>query len=362
MKIGILTWHKELNHGAVLQAYASQCILSELGVKSVMLDYIANEDNMDQTFSKKASRLLKKLNIQALKTRYKLKKWNNDKANAFENFRKSKCNLGNMYNVEKGLDKVLIGSDMVFDFYEGYNPFMYGKDVKSDYIFSYAACFGYATKTLLDNYSNKDEIIYYIKKLKAVAYRDDNTGEILREVCGIQNPVKTIDPVLLYGFREEQKKWNEHNWKTRRYVLIYSYTYNMDSKNEVEKIKEFAKVRNLEIISVGYLHLWCDECVNADPKEFVELFANAEFVFTDTFHGTIFSLTFSKQFLVLIRNNAFKIKDIMSSLGLEKYLQGSIDDKIEFLKSNPLNYKNINKKIDELRMVSKGYINQQIES
>lgn len=79
MKIGILTWHKECNHGAVLQAYASQEMLKKLGANPVMLDYIANDNNMDNAFGKRLKRAIKRLKPDALKVRKMLPEWNDEK-------------------------------------------------------------------------------------------------------------------------------------------------------------------------------------------------------------------------------------------------------------------------------------------
>ena len=195
--------------------------------------------------------------------------------------------------------------------------------------------------------------------MDAISYRDDNTGKILKECCGI-NGMKAIDPVLLYGFSKEKNMWNKHRWDKQKYILIYSYSYNMNNTKEVRDIKKFAKENNLKIISVGYDHPWCDEVVNADPCEFVELFNNASYVVTDTFHGTIFSLALNKQFCVTIRNNAFKVLDILKDLDIDPKLNAKIYDKLIYLTNKHLNYNDINLKIEELRLKSIKYLEDNI--
>ena len=269
-------------------------------------------------------------------------------------------NVGKIYNDgNNDIDIAVIGSDMVFDFFEGYNPFMYGKDVNAKRIISYAACFGYTTVDSFEAYENKEEIISLLKDMNAISYRDDNTGIILKECCGI-NGMKVIDPVLLYGFSKEKIMWNKHGWDKQKYILIYSYSYNMNKTKEIRDIKKFAKENNLKIISVGYDHPWCDEVVNADPCEFVELFNNATYVVTDTFHGTIFSLILNKQFCVIIRNNAFKILDILKDLDIDPMMNNNIYDKLIYIKNKNLDYKKINFKIEKLKLKSTKYLEDNI--
>ena len=361
MKIGILTWSKVVNHGAVLQAYATREVLKKMGCTPVMLDYQANRQGQQTKLGYKLRHIGNKLTFHAIKVRKMFTQWMSDKQEEFDAFRYSELSLGDFYYVDQQLDATIIGSDMVFDFFEGYNPFMYGKDVLSPIIFSYAACFGYTTEKSFDSFSQKGEICTYLKKMDGISYRDDNTGKILKNCCGINNAVKVIDPVLLYGFKNEYTTWDSFKWKQRKYVLIYAYTYNMDKSKEVQAICSFAKERELEIISVGYIHSWCDESINAGPKEFVELFKYAQYVFTDTFHGTVFSLTFEKQFCTIVRNNAFKLQDLMDMLGLANRLNASISKEITMLITQPIDYTKVNTCLYHLRQKSLKYICDQLK-
>lgn len=360
MEIGVLTWHKTINHGAILQAYALQNVFKNLGHNVIELDYNRKNDNMDDAFFKKVQRKFKRFNYYGLLSKTKLPNWEKFKKQKFEKFRKENFILGKMYNEEK-IDVVAIGSDMVFDFYEGYNPFMYGKDVNANFIFSYAACFGYVTEELFSKYSNKDEVINLINKLDGISYRDNNTEMILKKCCNIKECTKVIDPVLLYGFNKERKLWADNNWKEKKYLLIYSYTYNMDNNKEVKAIKKFAQKKGLDIVSVGYFHPWCDKNINADPKEFIELFENAKYIVTDTFHGTVFSITFNKQFATLVRNNAFKIIDLLKDLELESRANNDIDKSLIDLESNPIDYAKVNKIIEVLRKKSMNFIKEKLK-
>ena len=350
--IGILTWHKTINHGAILQAYALQEVLKTYGFNVVVLDYNREAKRYNYTKIDRIKAIFKKLNINKIKIKMNQHQFLNIKNQKFETFKNKYLCLGKVYNDESNnIDIAVIGSDMVFDFFEGYNPFMYGKDVKAQKIISYAACFGYTTINSFENYEHRDEIVSLISKMDAISYRDDNTGEILNKCCHVSG-TKVIDPVLLYGFSLEKEKWNVHNWNNKNYILIYSYDYNMNKSKEVKSIKRFAEENGLKIISVGYNHPWCDEVINADPCEFVEIFNNATYVVTDTFHGTIFSLIFGKQFCVTIRNNAFKVLDILKDLNINPQLGIGIYDKLAELKNNPLDYSKINLLIEKYRKKS----------
>ncbi|MBQ7140959.1 MAG: polysaccharide pyruvyl transferase family protein [Bacilli bacterium] len=360
MTVGILTWYKSLNHGAILQAYASQQFLKENNCDSLLLDYDRNINIMESNYEK-FKRRLSYMNISHLLMKTKQKNWNKEKKILFEKFINSNMNVGMKYYEYDNIDKVMIGSDMVFDFYEGYNPFMYGKNVNSKYIFSYAACFGYTTPKSFEKFEKNEEIISLIKKMNGIGYRDNNTNDILINNCNINSAIKNIDPVLLYGFEKEKKIWNNNGWKNKKYILIYSYQSNLNKKNEYKYIQKIAKEKNLELISVGYYHPWCDKNINADPKEFVELFSNAKYVVTDTFHGLVFSIIMNKQFSIIVRNNSFKILDLLNDLNIKFNNNESIEKKIERMCNNEIDYSIINKQLNKLKENSKEYLLNQIK-
>lgn len=362
MRVGILTWSKSINHGAVLQAYASQELIRAMGCTPVMLNYTRNIDNLDSRLIRKIQLLTGKLNYEYIIVKRMLPSWNKEKKRVFEEFQRNKIDWGDYYNIEQKLNGVMIGSDMVFDFYEGYNPFMYGKEIQAPYCFSYAASFGRTTESLFEKSIHKDEIVNLLQRLDGLGFRDDNTKRILSSQCGIYHATKTIDPVLLYGFSNEIHKWDSGKWKDKKYILVYSYTFNMDRKDEVSQIVSFAKKNNLKVIAVGYPHRWCDESINASPEEFLEMFANAEFVITDTFHGVVFSLITNRQFGVIIRDNSFKVCDVLKEVGLDGVWKEELPDRLMNLTNNPINYRAVNHRISELRKQSSAYLTEQIHA
>lgn len=315
MKVGILTWYQAKNHGAVLQTYASCCVLRELGVEPVVLNYSWNLDGANKN---SILNVLKKISLSKLIWKYKERKFFREKENIFGEAVKELLPLGDYYYNENNLDAIYIGSDMVFDITQGYNPYMYGYGVSANYIFSYAACFGYTTIEKLESHPHKDVIVESLKSLKSIGYRDKNTRDICA-YCGVESSlVENVDPALMYNFKREIVEWDTGKWSKRNYILIYSYASNMNAQEEVFAIREIAFEENLEVISCGYFHDWCDESICADPREFVEMIKHARYVITDTFHGTIFALNLHKKFASIIRGNGFKLRYLLESCGFEK--------------------------------------------
>lgn len=359
MKAGIITWHKEINHGAVLQAYATQCFLEQHGHDAVLLDHQRSEISMDDRPSEKLARWSKKLTPSKIRTVLETRKWNREKALVFRSFRERYIHQGGSYSDQQDLDIAIVGSDMVFDFYEGYNPYVYGFGIDAPKIISYAASFGYTTHELLLHCEHRDEIRNGIAGMTAVGCRDENTMQLVRELVPSIEPVKTIDPVLLYGFAEEASTWGKSSNFGKPYILIYSYSFNMDSRDEIAAIRKLAKDLNCVVVSIGYWHPWCDYNVNADPEQFVRLFADALFVVTDTFHGTVFSIIFEKQFRTVIRKNSFKVRDLLDDLSATSFIAKNPCD-IEIAVRKPVDFGPVSAKLTAMRSSSARFLLDQV--
>lgn len=330
-KIGILTWYKAINHGAVLQTYASCMMIKNLNCIPIVLDY---DWDLSEAYKKNWRSILGKFNIKKIVWKIRVKKFYSTKEKLFSDFRDKYLPLGRFYLKEENMTVVYIGSDMVFDLSEGYNPYMYGINVPAPYIFSYAASFGYTDLKKFIQHKHHNEIKNAISKMKSIGYRDDNTKEICTYCSKDVNLVENIDPVLAYGFEKEINQWDSEKWNNKKYLLIYAYESTMNDIYEVNKIKEIAYKEGLEVISCGYYHSWCDKCVNANPKEFIEMIKYAKYVVTDTFHGTVFSLIMHKQVCVIVRRNGFKIKHLLNSCGMSKLIASETNDIEKILHMN----------------------------
>jgi hypothetical protein len=335
MKAGILTWYKALNHGAVLQAYATQMVLQELGHECGMLDYdrkVVSQQSTMTIFKKKIRSMLP----WEYDYRKKLKLFEDEKRELFDKFIEEKLTVFGNYSNTK-VDIAIIGSDMVFSLGQGYNPYMFGKGVLADKLISYAASSGGSKVELAKKMGVEEEISNQLKLFDAIGCRDHETEQFVRALSGRTDVKRNIDPVLLFGFEKELTSWDSLRWsKHSPYILLYSYTGNMDSTKEIEEIREFARKNHLCIVSCGYYHPWCDENIDASPQEFLEMVKNSEYIITDTFHGTVFSLIAKKPFVSIIRGNGFKLKTLLCESGMDDRIAGPSNSLIGVL----------NKKID----------------
>lgn len=336
MKIGILTWHKALNHGAVLQAYATQNFLKSNGYDSIILDYKRKVVNQQSRLLINWQRM-KKLFNGALKDRKYVEEMDARKRALFNDFITENLKCGELYSKEH-LDCTIVGSDMVFSLIQGYNEYMFGIGVNTDRIFSYAASAGGTKLSLVEKMNVKEQIKNSLEKFSSVGYRDLETKQLLENIGIQQNMHETIDPVLLYGFETEKNTWDTMKWERHKpYLLVYAYHGFLNDKKECKQIEKYAQENNLKIVSCGYYHSWCNENINAGPKEFLEMFKHAQYVVTDTFHGAVFSIICRKKFVSIVRNNGFKLRYLLQCCQLNDRIADN-SEKIYSILCNDIDY------------------------
>ena len=361
MKAGIITHYDVHNHGAHLQLYALSSQLKELGFEAKALRYKKNYDFMGHTLDKKYSISLRSIPTYVKylfangigKTLYNMKK-----RKTLGAFREEKQLVGEYYSEATNLDAVVIGSDEIFSIEPGLNPCFFGMGVPCDKIISYAGCFGPTTKEFIKEHSAEEFIEAGLKRIDKISVRDQNSFDIVKEYSD-KKPTLVCDPVLLYDFSAEIAKAKEKKVR-KKYCVVYSYDKNMNDEETVSQIKSYAKRHGLKIYSIGFYHKWCDKSINVSPLEMFEWFANAEAVFTDTFHGTVVSLVSQAQFYTKVGENKNKLRFLLEQYDVTERQVKSFEEAEEVSK-NPLDYKIVNKKAQQIREKALAYLKSALE-
>ena len=366
-KTGIITHHDVHNHGAHLQLFALSRVLGTLGYDAKALRYRKNYDFMAENASKKYN-----IGLSSIPTyvKYLIQKgagrtlYNMKKRNILKKFRENQSLVGEYYSNAKDLDLVVIGSDEIFSIEPGLNPWFFGMGVPCDKVISYAASFGSTTKEFIDKKHAEEFIAAGIKRLSACSVRDMNSQSIVGALSG-KDPLIVCDPVILYGYIEEIAKARarmEKKKKKGKYILVYSYDNTMNEKENVAKIKAYAKAKGMKLYSVGFYHKWCDKNINVDPIDIFDWFVNAEEVITDTFHGAVLSIvTNSTVFVKLKPTNRNKLLWLMKEYGLEGRV---LDDFSELSKvaESAIDFDKVNAMVAEKRTLSLNYLKEAIKN
>lgn len=324
MKIGILTHYNVINNGATLQMYALKNWLEQKGHKVFILTYKKNFDYSEET-AKKYNFSVK--NLFFIFKSYFIK---GSPALFFHKIRKHrlfkkfiKKNF-TFLDYTEPLDAVVVGSDEVFSLEVGCNKMMYGHGLNTKLLISYAPSFGQTDYNLIKKRECEETIISGLKKFDFLSVRDEYSRETLLKLAPFKCEI-VCDPVILFDFSTTHSNMRIPK---QNYILLYSYDKNLNSSEEVEVIKKYAKENNMKIVSAGTYHKWCDKSLICNPLQWIELFRNAKEIITDTFHGAVLSMITQKKALFLRQSiNSNKLTSLVTEFNLLDFLVDSIDYK-----------------------------------
>lgn len=384
MKIGIVTYVKCDNYGAELQAYALQKKLNDWGYNAEVLDLEKQKKNLV------SSRVVRKAIINRYRqfglfegtkavfrlildkyAVYKSNKSNSDKLeerhalfssffNEFIRHSDRYYSLADLYNVDLPYDTYIAGSDQIWNYMQ--------TDYLDVYFLKFANRFNarkiayagsFSVPTIPDDL--KSTYGELIKNLDYISVRELDAQKIV-EFCSGRTAEVVLDPTFLLTKEEWIKNIGiRRKFADGKYVLIYTlsgsrYIYNL-AKNiasrlgvEVINIKSnFSRVKE----DSGILHYY-----DIGPREFVSLFENAEYVITDSFHGTAFSINFNIPFTTLLNpssNMNSRVLSILKITGLENRIIYD-DGKNHLPKSINVDYAKVNDAINSWREKSKNFL------
>lgn len=370
MKVGIISMHRILNYGSFMQAYALKSVVESFGHECSFHDFRKGEPRhrgqkaIPMTTGEKIKNIPKYLRNPLLFFRKKM--FRKQFRDIFLNVCWPMLGVSSEMNYDLTSDVMIIGSDEVFNYTQnhafGYVPCLFGHEIKARRIVSYAACAGYANISDIENDEMCKELSDGFGNFAKMSVRDRNTFDIVSRYSG-KDPLMVLDPTLIYDFT-----WNNvRKAFSDKYIIVYAYEGRLDTENEVNTIRKFAKDNALRIISVGSFHSWCDENIAVPPTELLPLFAHAAFIVTDTFHGSIFSIKSKKKFVTLIKSNHIlgsnenKVTFLLKQFGLEGRLINNIEA-IEDHIYKDINYEKVFSIIDEQRKRSLQYLEECLSS
>lgn len=338
MKASILSMQKVENFGSLLQAYSLKRMLEELGCEVSFIDIQRIEEDdcllegkvdhfgYECNGSKSMFAKLKKIDRYAL-NRIRIKKLFNKQIELFEEFRRNELNIKEEDNAGT-YDICVIGSDEVFNCNNasswGFTSQLFGNVKQADKVITYAASCG-STVYKNTRLAVRDKIRKTFNGVSAFSVRDSNTYNFVKQLT-----TKTIqehmDPVVVGNFDKEIAGCALPQGLPKKYCVVYSYYNRFHKPEEIRSIKNFCKEKNLELVAVGAPQMWIKRYLVLTPFQTLKLFQQADFVITDTFHGTIFSAKYAKRFAALTRNsNSNKLLNLIQKMGLEKHLIKSLD-------------------------------------
>ena len=334
MKIGIVTIYKCYNYGSFYQAYGLFRYLQEQGhdAELIRLDTLYNlKYRLRRQFTRDIPRDFFSLRL--------LMGYTND------------WRLYKIADKQKGdYDLVIIGSDEIWNINNksfSCLPEYYGVSLPDTKTISYASCVG---RAVVEDFAERQDLLDGIKRLDAVSARDAVTQQFLETVREDSIVPRVIDPSFLVDWHTIEKPCQR-----KGYILVYTYDgYWGFTDAFIEASKSFAASVNLPLICVGFRNTWCDEYIACGPRAFLGYLHNADYVITDTFHGSAMSIQYQKQFVCMGEGKA-KTDSLLEEFGLlSRRYNGTRS--LQDIMAETIDYEAVNAVIDERLATSKAYL------
>ena len=356
MKVGILTFHRAHNYGAVLQCYALQEILKRKGHDVQVIDY--RQPWIEEFYKFFSKRLFADAEGVSGKMAYlkkNLKKFllAPMKSHDFAIFRNNHLDMtvpcGK--DIPQDFDCYVIGSDQLWslhclggvrdDIYFGRFPLKSGSRIV-----------GYAISADMKSVEAvEDDLPLLLSGFASVSMREREIAEKVSEASGRPCEV-CVDPTLLADPTLWKPLVND-KWKDRKYVLVYEVRWKDGNKGLLRrKAEELAAGigDGCEVIDLSR--------VNRPVTDFVSLFRYASYVVTTSFHGCVFSLLFERPFYALPLWNGYDLRyrELLEAVGASDRLVSADSE----LRQEQMDYKGIRVALDELRASSLSYLEKSV--
>ena len=356
MKVALAINYDYHDYGGMLQAFATQRFLEKQGIDSdaINFDNVKGDisrrkwkyflsNMMDISIVKEKSRLIEKKIRQ--KTNARLKAQMAERDNAFDKFCTSHFKVSRPFaswedmaeSSQKEYDAVIVGSDQLW----------LPSNVMADYytlnwVPEKVKKIAYATSFGIGNIPQKYKEMYrqYLTRIEYLSARETSGQEIISELTDRSVPLVN-DPALLLDAKGWDEVIKDKPIINDKYIFCY---FMGDNPEQREFVKRLAKEKGLKIVAL--LHL--DQFIETDehyadytpwdisPADFVNLVKYAEYVCTDSFHGTVFSIIYSRNFFTFKRFNKkaslstnTRITSLLTRIGLMDRLVENLDKRLD---------------------------------
>ena len=349
-KIGILNYHNGINYGAYLQCYALFMVISNKGYDVEIINY----KNFRHWYLEYKYFLFKRNPVTIVRNIIKIIKFKK----CLKRLKLSSFTWSNRSLKNRRYDYIIVGSDEVWNFTNplvGFDLTYFGKGFLNSKMGSYAASFGW----LDGNSVLPHDIVQGLKEFKFVSVRDYNSKQIVNKNLNV-DPYMLLDPTMLYDFKLDKLSENILDNINDKYLLVYSPGFD---KEYYEQVVAIAKLQGLKIVSVGIYYPWADiNLITADPFEWLVLFKSASYIITSSFHGTVFSIKYHKQFISSPNkasyNKIYSLLKEFNLIGRMLYGEVCMDD----LDQDMIDYQMIEMLLKDRKSSSMNYLLDFLES
>lgn len=343
--ITIVTVYKSNNYGSFLQAKALGDILQQydevqyldfgqrnfFGLRTVYYFW----KNMPRGFS------LSKFIFTFISFFYNFLFWKKLKSISIKKFHQTNQNI------------IVVGSDEIWNVSRRNcsNPYFWAFNLLGRKI-SYAPSINNAQ---LEHFQ-KIPTTEYLNDFEAISVRDLHSKNVLSHFTN-KNISIVMDPTMLFGI-DYYKRMAKYTPPSFKYIALYVYPGANDNYRII--IQKFAREKNLKLVSVGTYLPWCDININPAVSSIPFLYyLDADYVFSNTFHGTAFAINFETEFFAFC--NSEKINCLLKTFGLEnRNIMNIKYDELQNKSKEKINYEKVKAIKESLRENSIKFIKDSV--
>lgn len=334
MKIGILTFHWAYNYGAVLQAYALLAHLTKQGFEAEIIDYHPDWSQDIQPYSRPRTPGILLDNMERFLRR-----------RLYRQFRREHLPVSSRRyrrgDVISGYDIIIVGSDQVF------NPdiIVYKGELDDTYLLAnvapgtrkmaYAASFG--NSTLAPTYAARYREL--LSDFECISIREESGANIVRNL-GL-SATTAPDPTLLLGDFSALATWPRHE---DDYLLSILFQNNAAADQVIHSACRLSGYAERTFVNIKQMVRGKRGLHHLPPGEWMRCISQSQFVVTDSFHATVFSILTHRPFIALALDAwggdwSERIKALLRRLGLEqRLLLQPNHDQVEALFRTPISW------------------------
>lgn len=339
-KVGLCACYNTKNYGSMLQSLATGIKLEDLGYDYEFIQYtrkptlglmLRSIDRIPEIISAKIAAKQKKKNLAKYPEIENGIKIRNRCFYTFMN--KNFTKMSPRYDTFRELKKaalnysaVLVGSDQLWR-PEGFSTGFYNLLFVPSKVpkIAYATSFGVSQIP-----KDKKKIAkLFLNRIEYISVRELQASEMIKELTGRDVPT-VVDPTLLFNGNEWCEIIPPRKIIEDKYIFCYLLGSNAQHRKWVEELK---KKTNCKIVTIPHLDEFVEDDISfgdyqlfdVGPAEFINLIRNADYICTDSFHGTVFSILNHKQFVTFNRfvdgsknSRNSRIESLLKQVHLEK--------------------------------------------
>lgn len=342
-KLGIITLNGYYNYGNRLQNYATEQVLKSLGfeVKTILKDKSGLKNRRVSDYISTLKSMENKQILKVTKNRFKyyLNKYEIDafkteKTKLFKNFSAKYLNETDyaidIDNIPKDLHTgyhfFVSGSDQVWNPYtdKRHSSFNFLTFAPKHKRIAYAPSFGVSKIST----EKKEDLKKWISGMHKLSVREEEGAKIIKELTG-RDAIVLVDPTMMI----EKDDWlsiSKADSKKPDGDYLLTYIIGKIPRAKERKIRKFAKENGYTIVDLAMGSDWSDYIVG--PSEYIDYINSARAVFTDSFHGTIFSILFNTPFVTFKRRGTYAMNSRINTLLTKFNFMDRLEDNINLTK------------------------------